>query len=52
MPKKRGRPIGTTREAGYKVSPGRPKKKKPWEIKAKTMIEQFKKLFSIKCHLL
>jgi hypothetical protein len=25
---KRGRPIGTTRAAGYKVSPGRPRKKK------------------------
>ena len=25
---KRGRPKGTTRDAGYKVSPGRPKKKR------------------------
>ena len=42
---KRGRPRGTTRAAGYKVSPGRPPKKKTFLKKIKeTIWHQLRKL--------
>jgi len=46
MPKK-GRPVGTTRENGYKVSPGRPKKLSTIEeIFYRRILNGFKNVFS------
>jgi len=46
MPKK-GRPVGTTRANGYKVSPGRPKKLSTIEeIFYSRILNGFKSIFS------
>ena len=46
MPKK-GRPVGTTRKNGYKVSPGRPKKLKTIEENFyRRILNGFKSIFS------
>lgn len=42
---KRGRPIGTTKKAGYKVSSGRPKKKVSF---FKKVIKGFRRIFCMK----
>ena len=44
---KKGRPVGTTRANGYKVSPGRPRSKRnPAESFSEKILKWFKALFS------
>jgi len=44
---KRGRPVGTTKANGYKVSPGRPKRKKdPVVLFSEKILKGFKSLFA------
>jgi|TARA_R100001530_G_scaffold21265_1_gene17532 hypothetical protein len=46
MPKK-GRPVGTTKANGYKVSPGRPpKKRNPVVVVSERIVNGFKNLLS------
>jgi len=48
MKRKRGRPKGTTRAAGYKVSPGRPRKKpkSPWQIKTEAILAAWHRMLN------
>ena len=48
MKRKRGRPKGTTRAAGYKVSPGRPRKQpeSSWDIRVKAITKAWHIMFN------